>query len=53
MRGITQRKDSGKFQAFVYISRPKGKDFNITVPGRFNTQAEAMKARMQFITNLI
>lgn len=52
MKGITQRKDSGKFVAHVSISRPKGKHINVTVPGRFASESEALAARTQFIANL-
>lgn len=52
MKGISQRKDTGKFTANVSINRPKGGAVNITVPGRFDTETEALAARTKFIANL-
>lgn len=54
IKGVSQRSDTGrKYEAYVTYTGPRGNKMKITVPGRFNTLTEAVKSRMQFITNLI
>lgn len=52
VRGIRKR-TNGKYQGYIAHTTPRGMKHNITVPGTFNTEQEAIVERAKFITNLI